>query len=130
MTAEHEQEHAALSVLHTCHRVADLERALAFYGLLGFREHSRPSAGNAFLGLPDDGDRLQLTQVADGPPAVDYGHIAVAVADLEAMLARLAEHGVGPEDAPRRAGTLRLCFVRDPDGYLVELIEDSSTSAR
>jgi lactoylglutathione lyase len=47
-----------------------------------------------------------------------YGHIALAVDDLDATLERLKEQGIEPERPPytvREDGS-RLCFVRDPDG--------------
>jgi lactoylglutathione lyase len=49
----------------------------------------------------------------------------VTVDDLDATLAALAERGIEPERPPYtvREGGSRLCFVRDPDGYRVELIE-------
>ena len=54
-----------------------------------------------------------------------YGHIAITADDLDATLARLAEQGIEPEKPPYsvREGGSRLCFVRDPDGYRIELIE-------
>ena len=54
-----------------------------------------------------------------------YGHIAITSDDLEATLARLAEQGIAPEKPPYsvREGGSRLCFVRDPDGYRIEIIE-------
>ena len=54
-----------------------------------------------------------------------YGHIAYHVDDLNGTLARLAAIGVQPEKPPYsiREGGSRLCFVRDPDGYRIELIE-------
>jgi lactoylglutathione lyase len=54
-----------------------------------------------------------------------YGHIAITADDLDATLARLAEPGIEPEKPPYsvREGGSRLCFVRDPDGYRIELIE-------
>jgi lactoylglutathione lyase len=47
------------------------------------------------------------------------------VGDLDATLAALAGKGIEPERPPYtvRAGGSRICFVRDPDGYRVELIE-------
>jgi lactoylglutathione lyase len=47
------------------------------------------------------------------------------VEDLDATLARLAEQGIEPERPPYtvREGGSRLCFVRDPDQYRVEIIE-------
>ena len=54
-----------------------------------------------------------------------YGHIAYHVDDLDGTLARLDAIGVQPEKPPYsiREGGSRLCFVRDPDGYRIELIE-------
>ena len=46
---------------------------------------------------------------------------------MESTLAGLAEQGIEPEKPPyrvREGGSL-LCFVRDPDGYRIELIERS-----
>lgn len=120
--------------LHTCYRIASIERSTAFYEALGFSEVGRIPIGdeavNVFMNLPGDGDepRLELThnfgvesyQLGDG-----YGHIAVATDNLDATLARLSEQGIAPERPPYslRPGGSRLCFVRDPDGYRVELIE-------
>ena len=52
-------------------------------------------------------------------------HYCVAVDDLDETLSRLQEQGIEPEKPPYsiREGGNRLCFVRDPDGYRVELIE-------
>jgi lactoylglutathione lyase len=57
--------------------------------------------------------------------ALCHGHIAITAADLDATLARLAEQGIEPERPPYsvREGGSRLCFVKDPDGYRIELIE-------
>ena len=54
-----------------------------------------------------------------------YGHIALYVDDMDGTLATLAEKGIQPEKPPYsiREGGSRLCFVRDPDGYRIELIE-------
>jgi lactoylglutathione lyase len=54
-----------------------------------------------------------------------YGHIAITSDDLDATLVRLAEQGIEPEKPPYsvREGGSRLVFVRDPDGYRVEILE-------
>ena len=51
--------------------------------------------------------------------------MALTVDDLDTTLANLADQGIEPERPPYtvRAGGSRLCFVRDPDGYRIELIE-------
>jgi lactoylglutathione lyase len=80
------------------------------------------------MGLPGDGDRLELTHnfgVDSYDIGSGYGHIALTVPDLDATLAELANSGIYPEKPPYsvREGGSRLCFVRDPDNYRIELIE-------
>jgi lactoylglutathione lyase len=124
-----------MSLIHTCYRITDIDRSVAFYTSLGFNEIGRlpirDEAINVFMGLPEDGPepRLELTfNIGHTEPyeiGTGYGHIAVAVADLDGVLAGLAEQGIEPERPPYsvREGGSRLCFVRDPDGYRIELIE-------
>ena len=121
-----------MELIHTCYRITDPERSVAFYEALGFeKRHELPigdEAMNIFMGLPGDGERLELTHnfgVDSYELGTGYGHIALTVDDLDGTLARLAEVGIEPERAPYtvRTGGSRLCFVRDPDGYRVELIE-------
>lgn len=121
-------------LLHTCYRIGDIDRSVAFYAALGFEEVRRMPIGsdatNVFLGLPGDGARLELTYnhgVSEYEIGSGYGHIAVSAGDLDATLAALAEQGITPEKPPYsvREGGSRLCFVRDPDGYRIELIETS-----
>jgi lactoylglutathione lyase len=52
------------------------------------------------------------------------------VEDLDATLERLSGQGIEPERPPYtvREGGSRLCFVRDPDGYRIELIEKASAA--
>jgi len=121
-----------MELIHTCYRITDIDRSVAFYTALGFEERKRApirdEAINVFMGLPGDGDRLELTYnfgVEEYELGTGYGHIAVAVDDLAATLERLAAQGIEPEREPyrvREGGSL-LCFVRDPDGYRIELIE-------
>ena len=118
--------------VHTCYRITDRERSVAFYEALGFEKRRelpiRDEAVNIFMGLPGDGDRLELTYnfgVDSYELGTAYGHIALSVDDLDGTLEQLAGQGIEPERPPYtvREGGSRLCFVRDPDGYLVELIE-------
>jgi lactoylglutathione lyase len=124
-----------MTFIHTCYRVTDPERSVAFYEALGFEKRRelpiREEAVNYFLGIPgEDGPELELTynfETPDGGYEVGtgYGHIALTVDDLNATLAALSEEGIQPERPPYsvREGGSRICFVRDPDGYRVELIE-------
>ena len=121
-------------LIHTCYRITDIDRSVAFYNALGFEEIARmpirDEAVNVFMNLPGDGEkpRLELTYnfgVTSYKLGTGYGHIALTTDDMAATLSRLAEQGITPEREPyrvREGGSL-LCFVRDPDGYRIELIE-------
>ncbi len=124
-----------MSLIHTCYRILDIDRSVAFYEALGFDEIGRipirDEAINVFMGLPDDGPepRLELTyNIGRTEPyeiGTGYGHIAITTSELDETLARLSEQGIEPERPPYtiREGGSRLCFVRDPDGYRIEMIE-------
>ena len=124
-----------MSLIHTCYRITDIDRSVAFYGALGFEEVGRlpirDEAINVFMNQPEDGDnpRLELTyNVGHTEPyeiGTGYGHIAITAEDLDGTLAALATQGIEPERPPYtvRDGGSRLCFVRDPDGYRIEILE-------
>ncbi len=124
-----------MSLIHTCYRIFEIDRSVDFYEALGFREIGRTpirdEATNVFMGLPEDGSepRLELTYNHDQREPYEigtgYGHIAITTADLDGTLQQLAQQGIEPEKPPYsiREGGSRLCFVRDPDGYRIELIE-------
>ena len=125
--------------LHTMYRITDLERSRPFYEALGleFRRElpivrdGELEATNYFFGVPDQEEELELTYNHDGRTydlGTGYGHIALGVEDLDGTLERLAAQGIEPEKPPYRVreGGSRLCFVRDPDGYRIELIEKPS----
>ncbi|HZO36483.1 MAG TPA: VOC family protein [Solirubrobacteraceae bacterium] len=123
-----------MPLIHTCYRIGDIDRSVSFYEALGFAELRRMSlpdgATNVFMGLPGDGERLELTfnpGIESYEIGTGYGHIAITAPDLDATLAELARQGVTPEREPYtvRDGGSRLCFVRDPDGYRIEIIERS-----
>jgi lactoylglutathione lyase len=124
-----------VELVHTCYRITNPDRSVAFYEALGFEKRRklpiRDEAINIFMGLPGDGDRLELTYnfgVDSYELGTGYGHIALTVEDLDGTLVRLAEQDIEPERPPYsvREGGSRLCFVRDPDGYRIELIERGS----
>ena len=123
-----------MKLIHTNVRVRDMDASLRFYGALGFERRGKldfGSAYNIYLGLPGDGDTLELTENVGREEPYDvgtgYGHIALEVEDLDAKLAELAEQGIEPEKPPYSPGGReevgRICFVRDPDGYRIELID-------
>ena len=124
-----------MELIHTCYRVTDPERSIAFYEALGLEKRRelpiRDEAVNYFLGVPGKpAPELELTYnfgVDSYELGTAYGHVALTVDDLDATLAALAEQGIEPERPPYtvREGGSRLCFVRDPDEYRIELIERS-----
>ena len=120
------------------HRITDPEKSRAFYEALGFEfrrelpivRDGELEATNFFFGLPGQEEELELTFNHDGRSyelGTGYGHIAIGVDDLDGTLNRLRHQGIEPERPPYsvREGGSRLCFVQDPDGYRVELIERS-----
>ena len=122
--------------LHTMYRITDPGRSRAFYEAIGFEfvrefpivRDGEVEATNYFFGVPDQLEELELTFNHDGRTyelGTAYGHIALGVNDLDGTLSRLADQGIEPEKPPYsvREGGSRLCFVRDPDGYRIELIE-------
>jgi lactoylglutathione lyase len=124
-----------MSLIHTCYRILEIDRSVAFYEALGFNEIRRApirdEAVNVFMNLPEDGDepRLELTyNIGRTDPyelGTGYGHIAITTGDLDSTLAELGQQGITPEKPPYtiRAGGSRICFERAPDGYRIELIE-------
>jgi lactoylglutathione lyase len=123
--------------LHTMVRITDPERSRGFYEALGFTfsrdmdivRNGEREATNYFFSIGDTQNVLELTYNHDGRTydlGTAYGHIAIGVDDLDGTLATLAgEHGIEPERAPYQVseGGSRICFVRDPDDYRIELIE-------
>jgi lactoylglutathione lyase len=124
--------------LHTMYRITDPEQSRAFYEALGFESRrelpivrdGELEATNYFFGIPGQEEELELTFNHDGSTyelGTGYGHIALAVDDLDETLERLKEQGIEPEREPYRVreGGSRLCFVRDPDQFRIELIDRS-----
>lgn len=135
-------------LLHTMLRVGDLERSLQFYvGKLGMRLHrqERYPAGRftlAFVGYGDERASacIELTHNWDQSAyqhGTAYGHIALAVVDVARSCASLQAAGVavvrqaGPMSAssPDRSEQEHIAFIEDPDGYRIELVQQSTPSA-
>jgi lactoylglutathione lyase len=123
--------------LHTMVRITEPEKSRAFYEALGFSfsrdmdivRSGEVEATNYFFSIGGQENVLELTYNHDGRTyelGSGYGHIAIGVDDLDGTLAQLAsDHGIDPERPPYevREGGPRICFVRDPDDYRIELIE-------
>ena len=122
--------------LHTMVRITDPERSRKFYEALGFRfsrdmdivRDGELEATNYFFSIGDAENVLELTFNHDGRTydmGTAYGHVAIGVDDLDGTLAQLSDQGIEPERPPYSVveGGSRICFVRDPDDYRIELIE-------
>ena len=91
-----------MEIVHTCYRIGNPEKSIAFYEALGLEKRRELPIGdeavNYFLGVPGaDGPELELTYnfgVSEYELGTGYGHVAARVDDLEAVLERLrGEHG-------------------------------------
>ncbi len=120
-----------LRYLHTMVRVLDLKKSMAFYELLGLKEIRRYESEQGrftLVYLAAEGQAetpLELTFNWDGDDGLPsdsrhFGHLAYEVADIYAMCAHLAAHGVVINRPPRDG---RMAFVRSPDNISIELLQ-------
>ncbi|MEH3086418.1 MAG: lactoylglutathione lyase [Xylophilus ampelinus] len=125
-----------MRLLHTMLRVGDLQRSIDFYtqvlGMRLLRTTDRPEQKYtlAFVGYGTNPDHAEIELTYNyGVDAYDlgkgYGHIALGVPDVAASCEaiRAAGGAITREAGPVKGGTTVIAFVRDPDGYLIELIE-------
>lgn len=128
-----------MRLLHTMLRVGNLERSIAFYtdvlGMQLLRQKDYPGGKFtlAFLGYGPESEQtvLELTynwDVDSYEIGEAYGHIAIGVEDIYATCDAIREKGgkVVREPGPMKHGSTVLAFIEDPDGYKIELIEESS----
>jgi lactoylglutathione lyase len=115
--------------LHTMLRVLDLDRALAFFGVLGLQEVRRKevAAGRftlVFLATAPGEPEVELTYNWDQKDAYDggrnFGHLAYEVDDIYAACERLQKSGVTILRPPRDG---HMAFVRSPDEVSIELLQ-------
>jgi lactoylglutathione lyase len=122
-----------MRTLHLGLRVSDLERSLTFYTAVGYAVVGTVE-GTAYgsltmLQLPgDDFVTIELVhdpERNDAGPGVGLNHLVIQVESLDATRADLAAHGIEPEPLELPGGPTgpRTCWVSDPDGYRIELVE-------
>ena len=130
----------SFSIDHAMIRVSDLDKSLDFYtrilGMKVLRKTDYPEGRftNTFVGYhgEDDGASLELTYNWDQREPYErgsaWGHIALKVADVRAASDYLKSEGVEftKEPSPMKHGTRILAFIKDPDGYPIELNEPVS----
>lgn len=125
-----------MRLLHTMLRVGDLQRSIDFYTqalgmqLLRTSENEAYKYSLAFVGYGDERDHsvLELTYnwgVSEYEHGEAFGHLAIGVEDIYATCDQLRAAGadVYREPGPVKGGSTVIAFVRDPDGYAIELIE-------
>ena len=125
-----------MRLLHTMLRVADLDKSIDFYTeILGMKELRRADNSEyrytlAFVGYGDEADNtvLELTYNWDEDSydlGNGYGHIAIEFDNIYKACADIKAAGgnVSREPGPVKGGTTEIAFVKDPDGYAIELIQ-------
>ena len=106
--------------------VSDLDKSLAFYtGLMGMKEAFRAGGNLVFLSTPGSDDLLTLRPV-DGPVDTDVGGVqhfgfSVAAEDHEDAVAEAKAFGAEIVDAGGQGGQRPYTYIKDPDGYVIEL---------
>jgi lactoylglutathione lyase len=123
----------APDAIHTAVHVRDLESMLDFYvagiGLEKTRSFTFRGVENHYVG--GEHGEIQFKYDPELTDPVEHGtgldHLAVGVADVDATFESLVDsHDPPVEDAPMTvepAGNARVAFVRDPEGYVCELVE-------
>lgn len=130
----------AFRFLHTMIRVKDLEASIDFYTrffgmkLLRSKDYPDGKFTLAFIGYGDESEHtvIELTynwdqeepyQLGEG-----FGHFAIGVPDIYATCEALKKAGatISREPGPMKHGTTVIAFIKDPDGYSVELIQTKS----
>ncbi|MEI2705665.1 MAG: VOC family protein [Ilumatobacteraceae bacterium] len=116
-----------------CIYVSDLERSVEFYtALIGLKEQSRtdiPGVNECVVAADHGGGRLQLAYRHDDIKPVDHGNalwkIYMIVDDADAVHDAVVAAGYESTMKPERLERwpVKVGFVVDPDGYLVELVE-------
>ncbi|MGE0173966.1 MAG: lactoylglutathione lyase [Oligoflexales bacterium] len=123
-----------MQFLHTMIRVGDLERSIDFYtqklGMKLFRSKEYPNGQFtlAFVGFEENGPQIELTYNWDKDRydlGTGFGHIAFGVNDIYQTCSNLKQLGVEitREPGPMKHGGSTIAFLKDPDGYMIELIQ-------
>ncbi|EEX42274.1 lactoylglutathione lyase [Vibrio furnissii] len=129
-------------ILHTMLRVGDLDRSIAFYTqvmgmkLLRQNENAEYKYTLAFLGYGDESEAAVIELTYNwGVESYDlgnaYGHIAIGADDIYATCEAIKAAGgnVTREPGPVKGGSTHIAFVKDPDGYMIELIQNKQANA-
>ena len=125
-----------MRILHTMLRVANLQQSIEFYTqilgmtLLRQRDNEQYRYTLAFLGygLESDETVIELTHNWDTDQyelGNGYGHIAIGCDDIYHTCENINQAGgtISRQPGPVKGGNTVIAFVKDPDGYAIELIQ-------
>ncbi|MGF1703599.1 lactoylglutathione lyase [Photobacterium makurazakiensis] len=123
-----------MKFLHTMIRVTDLDKSIEFYTkILGMQvldrfENTEYRYSLVFVGYEKNGATIELTYNWDTDAyelGNAFGHLALGVDDIYAACDKIKAQGgnVTREPGPMLGGTTHIAFVKDPDGYAIELIQ-------
>jgi len=124
-------------LLHTRMRVNDIERTVKFYeqalGLTVSRRNTSPRGAQlAFLKTPNSDEEIEICHLPNSPSVqvqADLMHLAFAVENMDAFVARLKAKGFSLSDGPSKTSSgSTIAFIDAPEGYEVELIEQAKRS--
>jgi lactoylglutathione lyase len=124
---------STMRTLHVSLRVSDLQRSLAFYTAVGYTVIGTVE-GTAYgsltmLQLPgDDFVTIELVHnpaQSEAGPGVGINHLVIQAEALDATRAELAAKGIEPEPVEYPGGPdgPRTCWLTDPDGYRIEVVQ-------
>ena len=125
-------------ILHTMLRVGDLDRSIDFYtNVLGMKllrksDNEEFEYTLAFIGYANESEStvIELTYnwgTSEYDHGNGYGHIAIGADDIYATCEEIRQAGgeIIREPGPVKGGTVEIAFVKDPDGYSIELINSA-----
>ena len=123
-------------LLHTRYRVKDLEKTVSFYkDVLGLKELRRHTYGRGsqlvFLKAPESEEEIEICKFDHSGPVMvgpDLTHLAFEVDDLEKFAREAAGKGYPLSDGPHSTGSGKIAFIDAPEGYEIELIEQTTKS--
>lgn len=126
-----------MRLLHTMLRVGNLEKSIGFYtevfGMKLLRQKDYPDGRFtlAFVGYGNESDNtvIELTHnwdITEYELGSGFGHLAIAVDDVYSACEKIRDSGgeITREPGPMKHGETILAFVKDPDGYAIELLAD------
>ena len=123
--------------LHTMIRVADPDRTVAFFKLIGLEEVRRMNSEKGrftliFMAAPGQEGVAEIELTYNWPPedgsapeeysgGRNFGHLAYRVEDIYATCQRLMDAGVTINRPPRDG---HMAFVKSPDGISIEILQE------